>query len=131
MVKRINTLSHPFPSHNLQASEILALSSEILRCAVLDDAGRIISYADSEKGKAENLPKSYPVTIGALVIQGLSESLPKEMGTPRFTVVVTEKYRLVTVGLAGHTVMFALPLSITPDPICEMAIKKFGAPLKK
>ena len=115
----------------MQASEILVLNSEILRCAVLDDAGRIVSYADSEKGKAENLPKNYPVTVGALAIQGLSEALPKEMGSVRFTVLVTDRYRLITLGLAGHTVMFALPLSIFPDEICESALKKFGAPIRK
>jgi hypothetical protein len=115
----------------LEASEIFTLSSEILRCAVLDDAGRILSYAESEKGKAENLPKNYPVTVGALVIQGLSEALPKEMGEVRFTSVVTTKYRLITLELAGHTVMFALPLNISPDQICEAAIKKFGARIRK
>lgn len=98
---------------------------------MLDDAGRILSYAESEKGKAENLPKNYPVTVGALVIQGLSEALPTEMGTVRFTTVVTDKYRLVTLDLAGHTVMFALPLTIPPDAICEAAIKKFGHPMRK
>ena len=115
----------------MQASEILTLSNEILRCAVLDDAGRILSYAESEKGKAENLPKNYPVTVGALVIQGLSEALPKEMGAVRFTTVVTDKYRLITLDLAGHTVMFALPLTMSPDPICDAAIKKFGAPVRR
>ncbi|HKW03737.1 MAG TPA: hypothetical protein VJN71_00435 [Nitrososphaerales archaeon] len=115
----------------MQALEILALNSEILRCAVLDDAGRILSYADSEKGRAENLPKDYPVTVGALAIQGLSESLPKEMGGVQFTVLVTDKYRLVTLELAGHTVMFAIPINVVPDPICEAALKKFGAPQRR
>jgi len=118
-------------SNELEASEILALNKEILRCAVLDEAGRIVSYADSEKGRAANLPKNYPVTINALVIHGLSEALPKDLGTVRFTVVVTEKYRLVTQALAGHTVMFALPINMHPDEICDAAIRKFGAPTRK
>ena len=110
----------------MEASDILALNPEILRCAVLDDAGRILSYADSEKGKLANLPSSYPVTIKALVIEGSSEALPKEFGNIRFTTVVTDKYRLVTLSLAGRTVMFAIPLNIMPDALCDTAIKKFG-----
>ena len=90
-----------------------------------------MSYADSEKGKAENLPKNYPVTVGALAIQGLSEALPKEMGGVRFTVLVTDRYRLVTLGLSGHTVMFAIPLSVFPDEICEAVLKKFGNAVRK
>ncbi|HZW55816.1 MAG TPA: hypothetical protein VFF30_05955 [Nitrososphaerales archaeon] len=110
----------------MEASEILALSPDILRCAVLDDAGRIVSYAASEKGKEANLPADYPVTTKALVIEGLSEALPKELGNIRFTTVVTDKYRLVTLSLAGRTVMMALPLTAAPDPICDNAIRKFG-----
>ena len=97
-----------------------------MRCAVLDDAGRIVSYAESEKGKVANLPADYPVTIKALVIEGLSEALPKELGNIRFTTVVTDKYRLVTLALSGRTVMMAIPLTVSPDPICDAAIRKFG-----
>jgi hypothetical protein len=104
----------------------LALSPEILRAAVLDDAGRILSYAESEKGKLENLPADYPVTTKALVIEGLATALPKELGNIKFTSVVTDKYQLVTQTLGGRTVMFALPTSIAPDQICDIAIKKFG-----
>ena len=110
----------------MEASDILALSGEILRCAILDDAGRIVSYAESEKGKQANLPANSLVTIKALVIQGLSEALPKELGNIRFTVVVSDKYRLVTLPLAGQTVMFATPLETIPDPICDAATKRFG-----
>jgi len=110
----------------MEANDILSLSPDILRCAVLDDAGRIVSYAESEKGKVENLPADYPVTIKALVIEGLSEALPKELGNIRFTSVVTDKYRLVTLALSGRTVMMAMPLTVSPDPICDQAIRKFG-----
>jgi hypothetical protein len=110
----------------LEASEFLAISPDILRCAVLDDAGRILSYAESERGRAANLPADYLVTIKALVIEGLSEALPKELGNLRFTTVVTDKYRLVTLGLVGRTVMFALPITVSADPVCDAAIKKFG-----
>jgi hypothetical protein len=110
----------------LEASEILAISPEILRCAVLDDAGRIMSYAESEKGKQANLPANSLVTIKALVIQGTSDALPKELGNIRFTVVVSDKYRLLTIPLGGHTAMFATSLETVPDPICDALIKKFG-----
>jgi hypothetical protein len=110
----------------LDANEFLSLSPEILRCAVLDDAGRVVSYAESERGKEAKLPLNSLVTIKALVIQGLSDALPKELGTIRFTDVVSDKYRLLTMPIAGQTVMFALPLSVMPDPICDVAIRKFG-----
>ena len=116
----------------MDASDIIQLSPDILRCAVLDDAGRILSYADTEKGRSANLPVDYPVTIKALVIEGLSEALPKELGNIRFTAVVTDKYRLVTLPLSGRTVMLAMPLTVSPDPICDAAIRKFGAsPLRR
>ncbi len=111
----------------MEAAEILALSPDILRCAILDDAGRIVSYAESEKGKQAKLPANFLVTIKALVIQGLSEALPKDLGNIKYTVVVSDRYRLLTMPLAGHTVMFATSLEANPDPICDAAIKKFGA----
>jgi len=98
-----------------------------LRCAVLDDAGRIMSYEESEKGKEATLPANFSVTVKALAIQGLSQALPKDLGNVRFTVIVSDKYRLVTMPLGGQTIMFALPLQVIPDPICEAAIKKFGS----
>ena len=110
----------------LDANEFLGLSPEILRCAVLDEAGRVVSYAESDRGREAKLPVNSLVTIKALVIQGLSDALPKELGTIRFTDVVSDKYRLLTMPLAGQTVMFALPLTVSPDPICDAAIKKFG-----
>ncbi len=110
----------------LEASDILELSPEILRCAVLDDAGRITSYAESERGKEAKLPANFSVTIKALAVQSLSQALPKDLGNIKFTVIVSDKYRLVTMFLFGQTVMFALPLGSSPDPICEAAIKKFG-----
>jgi hypothetical protein len=93
---------------------------------VLDDAGRILTYAESEKGKQENLPSDPSVTIRALAIHGLSEALPGELGKVKFTTVVSDKYRLVTIDLAGRIVMFALPLSVSEDAICNEAIKKWG-----
>jgi hypothetical protein len=110
----------------LEASEILAVSPDILRCAILDDAGRITSYAESEKGRLANLPANSLVTIKALVIQGTSDALPKELGNIRFTEVVSDKYRLLTLPLAGHTVMLATTLEVIPDPICDALVKKFG-----
>jgi hypothetical protein len=110
----------------LDANEFLSLSPEILRCAVLDDAGRVVSYAESERGKEAKLPINSLVTIKALVIQGLSDALPKELGTIRFTDVVSDKYRMVTMPLSGQTVMFALPLGVVPDAICEAAFKRYG-----
>lgn len=115
----------------LDANEFLTLSPEILRVAVLDDAGRVVSYAESERGKEAKLPINSLVTIKALVIQGLSDALPKELGNIRFTDVVSDRYRMVTMPLAGQTVMFALPLGIIPDSICEVAIKKFGIKPKR
>ena len=115
----------------MDANEFLSLSPAILRCAVLDDAGRVVSYAESERGKEAKLPINSLVTIKALVIQGLSDALPKELGNIRFTDVVSDKYRLLTMPLAGQTVMFALPLETLPDPICDAAIKRFGIRLKR
>lgn len=110
----------------MQATDILSLSPDVLRCAILDDAGRIVSYAESEKGRQAKLPANFLVTVKALVIQGLSEALPKDLGNMKYTVVVSDKYRLLTMPLLGHTVMFAVPIESNPDPICEAAIKKFG-----
>lgn len=110
----------------LEAIDILDLDPEILKCAILDDAGRILSYGESEKGKVVKLPANFSVTIKTLAIQGLSQALPKDLGAVKFTVIVTDKYKLVTMPLAGQTVMFAVPLPTSPDPICEAAIKKFG-----
>lgn len=99
--------------------------------AVLDDAGRVVTYAESERGKEAKLPINSLVTIKALVIQGLSDALPKELGTIRFTDVVSDKYRMVTMPLAGQTVMFALPLEVMPDPIVDAAFKRFGMKPKR
>ena len=106
---------------------MLNIDANILRCAVLDDAGRVLSYAESEKGKAENLPKDSSLMINVLVRQSLLDALPKELGNVRFNVVVTDKYRLVGQVLGQHTVMFALPLNTIPDDICEKLIKKFSS----
>lgn len=90
-----------------------------------------MSYAESEKGKQAHLPANFLVTIKALVIQGLSEALPKDLGNIRYTDVVSDKYRLLTMPLAGHTIMMALPLESNPDPICDAAVKRFGTKLPK
>ena len=111
----------------LEAVDILDLNPDILRCAILDDAGRIVSYGESEMGKEAKLPANFSVTVKALAIQGLSQALPKDLGNVRFTIIVSDKYRLVTMPLGGQTVMFALPLHVVPDLICEAAIKKFGS----
>jgi hypothetical protein len=115
----------------VDANEFLSLSPDILRVAVLDDAGRVVSYAESDRGKEAKLPLNSLVTIKALVIQGLSDALPKELGNIRFTDVVSDRYRLLTMPLAGQTVMFALPLEIVPDQICDSAIRKFGVKPKR
>ena len=109
-----------------QASEIIALDDRILRCAVLDEAGRVLSYEEPEKGKSAALPPDYRMTVKALLMQGVSEELPKELGSVRFTTVVTDKYRLVTLNLADHVVMFTVPLSVPVENICEQALEKFG-----
>lgn len=110
----------------MNAADFLSLSSEILRCAELDDAGRILSYAESSKGKEANLPCNFQVTVRALNIQGLSESLPKELGDVRYTMVLSDKYRLLTLSISGRLFMFALPLETDPDPICNTALRRFG-----
>ena len=115
----------------MDANEFLALSPDILRCAVLDDAGRVVSYAESERGKEAKLPVNSLVTIKSLVIQGLSDALPKELGNIRFTEVVSDRYRLLTMTLAGQTVMFAVQLEVMPDSICDAAIKKFGTKFRR
>ena len=112
---------------HLQASEVLGIHPEILRCAILDDAGRVLSYSESEKGRLEDLPKDSSLMINVLVRQSLLDSLPKSLGKVKFNVVVTDKYRLVGQVLGQYTIMFALPLSIIPDEICERVIKKFGS----
>ena len=109
----------------MEATEILELDPEILRCAVLDDAGRIISYAESERGKLAKLPANFSVTIKALAIQSLSQAMPKELGNVKFNVVATDKYRLVTMVILGQTVMFVLPLQVSADSVCDAALKKF------
>ena len=115
----------------MEAIDILDISADILRCAILDDAGRILSYGESENGREAKLPANFSVTIKALAILGLSQALPKDLGNVRFTEVVSDKYRLVTMSLSGQTIMFALPLQVTPDPIYEVAIKKFGSASKQ
>ena len=112
---------------DLEVIDILDLSADILRCAILDDAGRILSYGESEKGKEAKLPANFSVTIKTLAIQSLSQALPKDLGNVKFTMIVSDRYRLVTMSLSGQTIMFALPLQVTPDAICEAAIKKFGS----
>lgn len=109
----------------MEATDILELDREMLWCAVLDDAGRIISYAESEKGKIAKLPANFSVTIKASAIQSLSQAMPKVLGSVKFTVVATDKYRLVTMMIIGQTVMFALPLQVAADPICDAVYKKF------
>ncbi len=106
---------------------MLGIHPEILRCAVLDEAGRVLSYAESEKGKQENLPRDSSLMINVLVRQSLLDALPKTLGKVKFNVVVTDKYRLVGQVLGQNTIMFALPLNIIPDEICEQIIKKFGS----
>jgi hypothetical protein len=112
----------------LQASEVLAINSNILRCAILDEAGRVLSYAESEEGKREHLPKDSSLMINVLVRQSLLDSLPKELGKVKFNVVVTDKYRLIGQVIGQDTIMFALPLNVMPDEICEKVIKKFALP---
>jgi hypothetical protein len=111
----------------LHASDVLSINPNILRCAILDEAGRVLSYAESEKGKEENLPKDSSLMINVLVRQSLLDALPKELGKVKFNVVVTDKYRLIGQVLGQNTVMFAIPLSVVPDDICEKVIKKFGS----
>lgn len=111
----------------MSAQDFLSLSPEILRCAVLDDAGRILNYAESEKGKEAKLPSNFMVTVRALTIQGLSDSLPAELGKIKYTMVVSDKYRLLTIPISGRLFMFALPLSADPDSICDAALRKFGS----
>lgn len=110
----------------MEATDILELDPEILRCAILDDAGRIVSYAESDKGKIAKLPANFSVTIKALAIQSLSQAIPKEFGIVKFTTVTTDKYRMVTMMIQGQTVMLALPLQAAPDQICDAAFKKFA-----
>ena len=105
---------------------MLTINPNILRCAVLDEAGRVLSYAESEKGKEENLPKDSSLMINVLVRQSLLDALPKELGKVKFNVVVTDKYRLIGQVLGQNTIMFALPLNVVPDDICDKVIKKFG-----
>ena len=112
----------------MEATDILELEPEILKCAILDDAGRIVSYGESEKGKVVKLPANFSVTIKALAIQGLSQALPKDLGSVKFTIIVTDKYKLVTMTIGGQTAMFAVPLAVNPDSICEAAMKKFSTP---
>lgn len=85
-----------------------------------------MSQAESEKGKEANLPANFLVAIKALAIQGLSQALPKDFGNIRFTVIVSDKYRLVTIPLIGQTAMFAVPLEVVPDSICEAVMKRIG-----
>ncbi len=110
---------------NVNAEDFLSLSPEILRCAELDDAGRTLGYAESERGKEAHLPSNLLVTVRALTIQGLSDSLPKELGAVKYTMVVSDKYRLLTLAISGRLFMFALPLEADPDPICEEALRRF------
>jgi hypothetical protein len=94
--------------------------------AILDEAGRVQSYAESEEGREENLPKDSSLMINVLVRASLLDSLPKELGKVKFNVVVTDKYRLIGLVIGQSTVMFALPLDSSPDEICDKVIKKFG-----
>jgi hypothetical protein len=71
-------------------------------------------------------PANFSVTVKVVAIQSLSQALPKYLGTAKFTVIASDKYRQVTITLQDQTVLFALPLEAAPDPICESPIKKFG-----
>lgn len=119
-------MKETFLSELLQASEVLSVDPNILRVAVLDEAGRVLSYAESEEGRAENLPKDSSLMINVLVRSSLLDALPKELGKVKFNVVVTDKYRLIGLVIGQNTVMFALPLSSNPDVICDKVIKRFG-----
>lgn len=110
----------------MQASEVIAVDPHILRLAVLDEAGRLLSYAESEEGKAENLPKDSSLMINVVVRSSLLSALPKELGKVKFNVVVTDKYRLVGLVLGKYTIMFALPLASETDNICNKVISRFG-----
>jgi hypothetical protein len=111
----------------LQAADVLRVDPSILRVAVLDEAGRVMSYAESEEGREENLPKDSALMINVLVRSSLLDSLPKELGKVKFNVVVTDKYRLILLIVGENTVMFALPLDSVPDIICDKVIKQFGS----
>jgi len=111
----------------LHALEVLKVDPSILRVAVLDEAGRVLSYAESEEGKEENLPKDPPLMINVLVRSSLLDALPKELGKVKFNVVVTDKYRLIVLVLGQNTVMFALPLDAVPDAICDKLIKRYSS----
>ncbi len=104
---------------------MLSIHPSILRCAILDEAARVLSYAESERGREENLPKDSSLMINVLVRQSLLDALPRELGKVKFNVVVTDKYRLIGQVLGQNTIMFALPLDVVPDEICERVIKKF------
>jgi hypothetical protein len=110
----------------LDAEEVLALSPEVLECAILDEAGRILSYAGSDRGSETKPAADFRVTVKALVIQGLSEALPRNFGNLKYTVVVTDRFRIFTMPLDGRTVMFTATLRANPDMICEAALKRFG-----
>jgi hypothetical protein len=111
----------------LQATEVLKVDPSILRVAVLDDAGRVLSYAESEEGRAENLPKDSSLMINVLVRSNLLEALPKELGKVKFNVVVTDKYRLIGLIIDQNTVMFALPLNASPDDVCAKVLKTYDS----
>jgi hypothetical protein len=111
----------------LDAEEVLALSPEVLECAVLDEAGRILSYAGSQRGAETKPAADFRATVKALVIGGLSEALPKNFGNVKYTVVVTDRYRIFTMTLDGRTVMFTTSLGANADLICDVAVKRFGA----
>lgn len=111
----------------MQATEVLKADSSILRVAVLDDAGRVLSYAESDEGRAENLPKDSSLMINVLVRSNLLEALPKELGKVKFNVVVTDKYRLIGLVIDENTVMFALPLGACVDEVCAKVLKRFGS----
>ncbi len=106
---------------------MLKIDPSILRVAVLDEAGRVLSYAESEEGREENLPKDSALMINVLVRSSLLDALPKELGKVKFNVVVTDKYRLIGLVIGQNTIMFALPLNTIPDDICDKVIKRFGS----
>lgn len=110
----------------MEASKVITFHPDILRCAVLDEAGRLLSYAESDKGRAENLPKNESLLINILVRQSWVQALPLELGEVRYTVVVTDKYRLVSLLFDDETLMYALPLSSSSDEVYKVAIKKLN-----
>ena len=105
------------------ASDFLELDRNILRCAVFDGRGQILSSSESKFGLESSLSR---MSEGDAVAGNfILEDLPREFGKVKFKILVTDTYRIVLMRISDRLVMFALPSTVHAEPICQEAQRRY------